>query len=140
MEYKHIAVVVDFDKESEILVKKGASIARAFGAKLSLIHIDDNYDELYVSVVCLDLRDFRDKVSVHSISRLEYYKTLIDYPVSYTLVSNGDLTKELCLMISEYNIDVVVCGHHHDFWSKTLSSTHHFFNSSLVDTLVVPFQ
>ncbi|MCV5916800.1 universal stress protein, partial [Escherichia coli] len=55
-------------------------------------------------------------------------------------VGSGDLSNELCDTIKDYSIDLVVCGHHQDFWSKILSSTRQLINCSPVDMLVVPLK
>ncbi len=47
MAYQHILVAVDLSEDSRLLVSKASLLAQATGAKLSLIHIDVNYAELY---------------------------------------------------------------------------------------------
>lgn len=47
MAYKHILVAIDLSQESQLIVNKAADLAKALDAKLSLIHIDVNYAELY---------------------------------------------------------------------------------------------
>ena len=47
MAYKHILIAVDLSPESKVLVEKAVSMARPYNAKVSLIHVDVNYSDLY---------------------------------------------------------------------------------------------
>ncbi|TOO00554.1 universal stress global response regulator UspA, partial [Vibrio parahaemolyticus] len=40
--------------------------------------------------------------------------------------------------IKEQEVDLLICGHHQDFWSKIISYSRHLINKSPVDILVVP--
>jgi universal stress protein A len=37
-------------------------------------------------------------------------------------------------------MDLVVCGHHQDFWSKLMSSARQLINTVHVDMLIVPLR
>lgn len=50
MAYKHILIAVDLSPESKVLVEKAVSMARPYNAKVSLIHVDVNYSDLYLSM------------------------------------------------------------------------------------------
>ena len=50
MAYKHILIAVDLSPESKILVEKAVSMARPYNAKVSLIHVDVNYSDLYTGL------------------------------------------------------------------------------------------
>ncbi len=42
--------------------------------------------------------------------------------------------------IKKYDMDLVVCGHHQDFWSKLMSSARQLINTVHVDMLIVPLR
>ncbi|MEY0874458.1 universal stress protein, partial [Providencia manganoxydans] len=42
MAYKHILVAVDLSPESKVLLDKAVSMAKPYGAKVSMIHVDVN--------------------------------------------------------------------------------------------------
>ena len=42
--------------------------------------------------------------------------------------------------IEQYDVDLLVTGHHQDFWSKLMSSTRQVMNSITIDMLVVPLR
>jgi len=49
-------------------------------------------------------------------------------------------TRMLVDAIKKYDMDLVVCGHHQDFWSKLMSSARQLINTVHVDMLIVPLR
>ena len=45
--YKHVLVAVDLSEESPFLLKKAVGVAKRHDAKLSIIHVDVNFSDLY---------------------------------------------------------------------------------------------
>ncbi|MDW6002461.1 universal stress protein UspA [Vibrio mangrovi] len=140
MSYKHILVTVDLSDESKTLIDKAVALAKPLGAKLSFIHIDVNYAELYTGLIDVNLAETQHHSMEVSQKHLQEMAEHANYPIHHTLVGSGDLGHEICETIKEYEIDLVVCGHHQDFWSKLLSSTKLLINCSPVDMLVVPLK
>ena len=138
MSYQHILVAVDLSEDSKTLVDKAVSLAKPLGAEVSFIHIDVNYAELYTGLIDINLAETQHQAIEASQQQLQKFATHANYPIKHTLVGSGDLGNELCDTIREFNVDIVVCGHHQDFWSKLLSSTRQLINCSPVDMLVVP--
>ncbi|MGF1698257.1 universal stress protein UspA [Vibrio kyushuensis] len=140
MSYQHILVAVDLSDDSKLLVDKAVALARPLEANLSFIHIDVNYAELYTGLIDINLAETQHQAMEASQQQLQQFADHAQYPIKHTLVGSGDLSNELCDTINEHSIDLVVCGHHQDFWSKLLSSTRQLINSSPVDMLVVPLK
>lgn len=138
MSYQHILVAVDLSEDSKILVDKAVALAKPIGAEVSFIHIDVNYAELYTGLIDINLAETQHQAIEASQQQLQKFAEHANYPIKHTLVGSGDLGNELCDTIREFNVDIVVCGHHQDFWSKLLSSTRQLINCSPVDMLVVP--
>ncbi len=61
-------------------------------------------------------------------------------PITETLSGSGDLGQVLVDAIKKYDMDLVVCGHHQDFWSKLMSSARQLINTVHVDMLIVPLR
>ena len=59
MAYKHILIAVDLSPESKVLVDKAVSMARPYNAKVSLIHVDVNYSDLYTGLIDVNLGPLR---------------------------------------------------------------------------------
>ena len=140
MAYKHILVAIDLSDDSYMLVSKAAQLAKALGAKLSLIHIDVNYAELYTGLIDINLSEAQHRMADDAQKQLQSLAAKADYPVSHTLVGSGDLSDEICHAINDIDVELVVCGHHQDFWSKILSSAKQLINRTPVDLLMVPLK
>ena len=140
MSYQHILVAIDLSEDSKTLVNKAVALAKPLGADVSFIHIDVNYAELYTGLIDINLAETQHQAIEASQQQLKNFAEHANYPIKHTLVGSGDLSNELCDTIREFNIDMVVCGHHQDFWSKLLSSTRQLINCSPVDMLVVPLK
>lgn len=138
MSYQHILVAIDLSEDSKLLIDKAVALAKPLEAEISFIHIDVNYAELYTGLIDINLAETQHQSMESSQKQLQALADYAQYPIRHTLVGSGDLSNELCETINEFSIDLVVCGHHQDFWSKLLSSTRQLINCSPVDMLVVP--
>ncbi|WP_261816403.1 universal stress protein [Vibrio gallicus] len=138
MSYQHIVVAVDLSEHSAFLVNKAAGLAKAVGAELSVIHIDVNYNNIYAGLIDVNLVENQKSLTDHSTEKLQALADQVDYPISHVMVGRGDLTEELADAIAKQEFDLVVCGHHHDFWGKLLSNTRHLVHDMPIDLLVVP--
>ncbi|MGR5066280.1 universal stress protein [Photobacterium sp. DNB22_13_2] len=125
MSYEHILVAVDLSQSSQIVIDKAVSLAKNANCKLTFV---------YVGV---------DRVMLEQKEKLERQKELqtlaeqCNYPVEDTLVVVGDLHVKLSGIVKEMNIDLVVCGHHHKFFSRLFSSVPKLANAVEADLLVV---
>lgn len=138
MAYKHILVAVDLSAESEILIQKAVSMARPYDAQVSIIHVGINYSDLYSGLIDLDMANVKDRVTEDTHTALKELTKKADYPIVHTLSGNGEFTQVLSDAIEHYKVDLVICGHHHDFWSKLMSSARQLINKLHVDILIVP--
>ncbi|WP_127959243.1 universal stress protein UspA [Serratia microhaemolytica] len=138
MAYKHILIAVDLSPESKVLVEKGVSMARAFSADISLIHVDVNYSDLYIGLIDATPGDMQKRINEETHQALAELSQHAAYPVSEVLSGRGDLAQVLIDAIKKYDIDLVLCGHHQDFWSKLMSSARQLINTVHVDMLIVP--
>lgn len=138
MAYQHILVAVDLSPESLTLVEKAVSMAKPYNAEVSLIHVGINYSDLYTGLVDINLNDMKEKITEEAHLALSKLGQDAGYPIAHTLSGVGDFGQVLIDAIKAYNIDLVICGHHKDFWSKLMSSARQLINNSHIDTLIVP--
>ena len=136
--YKHILVAVDLSEESLVLLRKGANIAEKFGAKLSLIHVDVNFADLDTGLIDINRSSVQDSVIAETSKALNDLAGQITYPVTEKLNGTGDFSQVLEEAVDKHDVDLLITGHHQDFWSKFMSSTRQLMNSVKVDMLVVP--
>ena len=140
MVYKHIIAAIDLSEDSAYLVNKAAKLAQSLNAKLSLVHIDVDYADLYTGLIDINLAEMHERAESDAQTRLHELANNAGYPVAHTLVGSGDLSEEICSTIKDLNVDLVICGHHQDFWSKILSSTRQLISRTPVDLLIVPLK
>ncbi|MGP2865547.1 universal stress protein [Serratia nevei] len=140
MTYRHIVVATDLSEDAEFLLGKGARLAAALKAKLSLIYIDIHRAGYYVDLGVGDYnytdRTFSERVK----NMLNAIKGQSSYPVEEVIVSRGALTEELNRVAKEKGFDLVIFGHHHDVWSRLVSAARQAINELNVDLLVVPIE
>lgn len=140
MAYKHILVTVDLSPESKVLVDKAVYMAKPYNAKVSLIHVDVNYSDLYTGLIDVNLGDMEQRITKETHHALTKLAKEADYKIEKELSGRGDLGQVLVDAIKEYKVDLVVCGHHQDFWSKLMSSARQLINTVHVDMLIVPLK
>ena len=71
MSYKHILVAVDLSDDSKVLIKKAVSLAKPLDAKVSFIHIDVNYAELYNGLIDLNMAEAQHQALEASSKQLQ---------------------------------------------------------------------
>lgn len=140
MSYQHILVAVDLSPESQILVNKAVALAAPSKTQVSLIHVDVNYSDLYTGLVDVNLGDMQKRISEESTNALTQLSSNAGYPITEALSGSGEFTQVLIDAIEKYQVDLVVCGHHQDFWSKLMSSARQLINTIPVDVLIVPMK
>ncbi|MFT6984860.1 MAG: universal stress protein A [Psychromonas sp.] len=138
MSYKHILVAVDLSKSSEVVINKAISLARDANSKLSFICVDVNSVSSRGGVSTKVEMDMPlDEQQAILQKELQELAEQADYPVANTLVVIGDLNEKLKATVQEMEVDLLVCGHHHDFWSRILSSARKLVNTAVTDLLII---
>ncbi|XOD70033.1 MAG: universal stress protein UspA [Sodalis sp. (in: enterobacteria)] len=137
MAYKHILIAVDLSPESHLLLEKAVAIARPYNAKISLIHVDVNYSELYADLIDVNIGDVQKSISEEIQHTMFQLSQNSGYPITEMLSGRGDLSRVLIEAINKYAVDLVLCGHHQDFWSKLMSSARQIIKTIHVDMLIV---
>ncbi|MFK3840767.1 universal stress protein [Serratia sp. NPDC087055] len=140
MYYQHIVIATDLSDDGKRLVEKGARLADALQAKLSLIYVDVHYDTYHAAIGFSERNydgvSFEDKIK----KEMEPLTQNVNYPINEVIIGRGDFIEELKNAIVDKNIDLVIFGHHHDLWNKLFSSTQHAINQLNLDVLVIPIK
>lgn len=138
--YKHVLVALDLSEESVLLLEKAVQVAKCNDAKLSVIHVDVNFPDLYTGLIDINMISVQDRISMEAHETLMRLSNQVEYPVAERLSGSGDLGQVLTDAIFQYNVDLLVTGHHQDFWSKLMSSTRQLMNNMPIDMLVIPLR
>lgn len=138
MKYKHILVALDLSKESYILIDRAVSIAELTNAKVSFIHVDGTHGEIYPELVDIKSEPERKPLNEPSNTWLAEFQQYTDFPIESFWVGTGDLSNKVSMVVAENGIELIVCGHHHDFLSNIISYSRPLIQHSPIDILVVP--
>ncbi|KGY12984.1 universal stress global response regulator UspA [Vibrio tubiashii] len=138
MNYRHILVAIELEEETKSLIDRAVYLAGLTDAQISFIHIDGSHGEIYPELV--DLKETPDAkpINEHAVEQILSFEAYSPLAIRQILVGTGDLADKLKATIEDNNVDLLICGHHHDFWSKIVSYSKHLVNKSPVDILVVP--
>jgi len=141
MTYNHILVAVDFDKGTKDVLNKALSLAKPLDAKVSLVHVDSEINDIGIFSELIDTElvgiEPAHPMSEVSNKKLTELAESANYPIEHKFLINGDLTFDLEGPVKEVGVDLIVCGHHHNFWSRMKPSAGGLINTSSVDLLVV---
>lgn len=138
MKYKHILIALDLSKESYILIDRAVSIAELTNAKVSFIHVDGTHGEIYPELVDIKSEPERKPLNEPSNTWLTEFQQYTDFPIESFWVGTGDLSNKVSMVVAENGIELIVCGHHHDFLSNIISYSRPLIQHSPIDILVVP--
>tara|TARA_R110001583_G_scaffold18519_1_gene73675 strand:- start:690 stop:1130 length:441 start_codon:yes stop_codon:yes gene_type:complete len=141
MSYSHILVAVDFDKDNQVVINKAVKLAKSLRAKLSLIHINQQVVGAsgFVGVIDVDLAglDPAEPMTSELSKKLDVLAADIDYPIAHKFVVEGDISHSMEGPVQEVGVDLIICGHHHNFWSRLFPSVGGLVHTSPVDLLIV---
>ena len=115
-------------------------LINTFSSRSIFLHVNLNYSNLYTGLIDVNLGDMQKRISEETHHALTELSTNAGYPITETLSGSGDLGQVLVDAIKKYDMDLVVCGHHQDFWSKLMSSARQLINTVHVDMLIVPLR
>ena len=93
--YNHVLVAVDLSDESTFLLEKAAKIAKRNDAKLSIIHVDVNFSDLYTGLIDVNMSSMQDRISTETHQALTQLAEQAGYPITEKLSGSGDLGQVL---------------------------------------------
>jgi len=144
MTYTHILVAVDFDKGTMDVLNKAVSLAKSLDAKVSLVHVDSQVSDIGIFSGLIDTElvgiEPVHPMSEQSNKKLTELAQKAGYPITNKFLINGELTFDLEGPVKDAGIDLIVCGHHHNFWSRMKPSAGGLINTSPVDLLIISLE
>ena len=136
--YQHILVAIDLRADNHPVLDKAIALAKTHSAKLSVIHVDVDLREIYTEMI--DIGELQDHALTETRNKMEQILAGLGFPLEKKLVISGDLGEQVNEAIARYGIDLLVCGHHQNFWSLLISSARQLMNQVECDMLVVPIK
>mgnify|MGYP000331851417 len=138
--YQHILVAIDLRADNHPVLDKAIALAKTHSAKLSVIHVDVDLREIYTEMIDIDIGELQDHALAETRKKMEQVLAGLGFPLEKKLVISGDLGEQVNEAIARYGIDLLVCGHHQNFWSLLISSARQLMNQVECDMLVVPIK
>ena len=137
MDYEHILIAVNLAKIDQMVIDRGLSLAKALSASVSFIHVNISHVDSCSIADDIDSDELIQKSQEALDQQLRALADHCDYPVINTLVVSGGLSYRLQETVRKMNVDLLVCGHHHNFWSRIVSSIRELVDSAPIDLLIV---
>lgn len=138
MSYRNVLVAVAQAPDSIRLLEKAISIARPYGGNIVLVTLC-NEPDLCSSFAGPMLGDLRRLLHEEAELFLQQLIGQVDYPVSDTLICNGELGDCVVYACQQKNIDLVICGNHSEgMLKRMLSSSSQVIDKTRTDVLIVP--
>ena len=138
--YQHILVAIDLRADNHPVLDKAIALAKTHSAKLSVIHVDVDLREIYTEMIDIDIGELQDHALTETRKKMEQVLAGHGFPLEKKLVISGDLGEQVNEAIARYGIDLLVCGHHQNFWGLLISSARQLMSQVECDMLVVPIK
>lgn len=122
--YKHILIATDLSTENNVIIEKALAIAKAFDAKVSVLHVVEplpGYGYAYVGIA-----DIEAELRNEAIKGMQALSKQYNLPAERCHVETGPMKIEMKKLIKQENIDCLILGSHgrHGV-SELLGSTAH---------------
>ena len=111
-QYRHVLVGLDLSEESRQVLEQAASIAKAFEAKLSLVHVIEPLTFAYGGDIPMDLSELQDQLQKQATEQLSQFSRKVEVPTAQQHVVIGQPATEMHRLANEQQADVIVVGSH----------------------------
>ena len=109
-DYKSVLVAVDLTEHSDAVVRRGMEMARAFGAKISLLHVVEYVPVEPMGEALLPAVDIEEELVEGAQRRLEELAKRMDLEDEEWRVEKGTIKAEVVRVAEETGADLVVLG------------------------------
>lgn len=139
--YNNILVALDLKDDNKKLLERSVFISNKFDARLHVIHVGEDMMDVYSGIVIDHLGSIQSQIINNNVNKMKRF--LFDNGLDISRIEKvvevtGELNAEIDKLLHEEKIELLICGHRFDFFSKLMPTSKHFINNSNVDVLVVP--
>jgi universal stress protein A len=110
--YRHLLLAVDLTEESRLVGERGAALARAFGAELSVIHVIEPLSLAYGGDIPMDLSSVQDQIHEQAKTHLGEFARDLGIPEDRQYLIFGRPESEIHRVARCKDVDLVVVGSH----------------------------
>lgn len=135
--YQHVLVATDLSEENNMVIEKALAIAKAFNAKVSVLHVVEplpGYGYAYVGIA-----DIEAELLVEAGKSMAALSKKYNIPAERCHVEVGPMKIEMVALAKKEKIDCLVLGSHgrHGFSELLGSTAHAAVHSAPCDVITV---
>ncbi|NRD73442.1 universal stress protein [Shewanella sp. VB17] len=120
MNYKHILLSVALNKDSHIILKKAAMVAKQNQAYLSVIHVDLDIPHTFEGMLVVDFEQRDREIRQRSMTLMDTLISSHNIEIKEHIFHSGYIDDEIIDSVEKYNIDLVIMGHHKSNFIKQM--------------------
>lgn len=110
--YTHLLVAVDLTEESAHVLEQASLIAKAFNARISLIHVLEPLSFAYGGDIPMDLTQLQEQLAEEATKQLAKLADTHQIAASQQYVLLGHTQTEVHRIADENKVDLIVSGSH----------------------------
>lgn len=110
--YTHLLVAVDLTEESAHVLEQAALIAKAFDARVSLVHVLEPLSFAYGGDIPMDLTQLQEQLAEEATKQLSKLADSHQIAASQQFVLLGHTQTEVHRIADENKVDLIVSGSH----------------------------
>lgn len=135
--YQHVLVATDLTEENRPIIDKALSIAKAFEAKISVLHVVEplpGYGYAYVGIA-----DIEAELLTEAQKSMATLSEIYNIPKESCHVEVGPIRVEMVQLINNEKVDCLIVGSHgrHGFAELLGSTAHTAVHSAPCDVITV---
>ena len=138
-EYQHILIGIDLSPESEQVADRAAALAKAFSAKVSIIHVMEPLSFAYGGDLPLDFSGIQEEIQNQAHKQLADVSERLGIPKERQYLVLGRPEKEIRATAENINADLITVGSHgrHGFALLLGSTSNGVLHGAKCDVLAV---
>lgn len=138
-EYQNILIGIDLSPESQKVADRAATIAKAFSAKLSIIHVMEPLSFAYGGDLPLDFSNVQEEIQHQAKKQIESISERLGIPEDRQFLVLGRPEKEIRSCAETEKTDLIIVGSHgrHGFALLLGSTSNGVLHGAKCDVLAV---
>jgi universal stress protein A len=111
-DYQHLLIGIDLSSESTTVSEKAAAIAKAFSAKMSIIHVMEPLSFAYGGDLPLDFSGIQEEIQQQAQKQMSIVSERLGIPKDRQYLVLGKPDKEIRNTAEEIQADLIIVGSH----------------------------
>jgi universal stress protein A len=110
--YQHILAAVDLDPHGERVLRHACSLAKLFGARLTVLHVVEFIPMDSGDALMIATPDLNRQLVEQARQQADALCAKCEVPTEQLMVLQGSASSEIKRQAQEQGVDLVVMGHH----------------------------